>query len=61
MRQTEWYAMLPSDEIRGLVDMTPRITFLRAFAAEAAARHDIQNMVERDLENALGPYYQYFR
>ena len=63
IRQTEWYAMLPSDEVRAIADryMPARLSFLRAFAAEVSARHGVQNMVERDLQKALGPDYAKWR
>ncbi|MBI2064444.1 MAG: hypothetical protein HYT62_00100 [Candidatus Yanofskybacteria bacterium] len=59
IRQTEWYRMLPSDEVRSIVDphMPGRLCFLRSFAAEISDRHGIENMVERDLKRALGLHY----
>ncbi len=60
-RVAEWYAMLPSDEARALVN--PRflklfIEFLRCFGEEISGYVGVPNRAEEDIRMALGPYYQ---
>ena len=63
MRPLEWYAMLPSDEARALIDprfMELFLEFLRCFGEEIARHLDVPNDAESMLKKALGSYYDRF-
>lgn len=60
-RGIEWYAMLPSDEARALIN--PRflkllIEFLRCFGEEISNYLGIPNRAEEDIRMALGTHYE---
>jgi len=62
-RPLEWYAMLPSDEARALIDprfMELFLEFLRCFGEEIARHLDVPNDAESMLKKALGSYYDRF-
>lgn len=63
-RVLEWYAMLPSDEARALIDRED-VEFLlhvvRRFGREVARHLGIEDHIEQDIQRALGPYYAAFR
>jgi len=56
----EWYGMLPYDWARELVDRDffhLFLSFLRELGIDIAERHGIENVIEEDIETALGHYY----
>lgn len=62
-RMIEWVGMLPSDTARGLIDekdMRAYLSFVRAFGAEIARRHNVLNESEDDIKQALGEYYEMY-
>ena len=63
-RVLEWYAMLPSDEARALIDRED-VEFLlhivRRFGREVARHLGVEDRIEHDIQRALGAYYPAFR
>jgi len=60
MRILEWYAMLPFDWAREMVDrrrMWMFVNFIRDLGEEIADATGVPNAVEKDIEQALGPHY----
>ena len=57
----EWYAMLPYDWARGLVDKVYFrlfLSFIRELGRDIAERHQIPNGIEGEIRTALGRYYE---
>lgn len=60
MRVLEWYGMLPFDWARDLVkleDINTYLNFVRSFGRMIAKRCGVKNLVEEDIQKALGAYY----